>query len=132
MRRLPVLSHQLRLPETLPRFHVCSEAPGGRETVGAETAGSVPTKGGDVSLDYRQDLPWFTHEMAKVLGKPTNEHKGSYRYLTQRRLLLRIKGEVAELEKALEAGAKGKRVIAECCDVANFAMMLAANERRTP
>ena len=83
-----------------------------------------------MSLEYRQDLPWFAWQMALKLGESRNEAKGAYREMTVEELLDRIEDEVAELRLASGPGFSPADIANECVDVANFAMMLAAKVAR--
>ena len=59
-------------------------------------------------------------EKARAAGKNDNWRKMSYQWL-----LDALKKEAQELESALMNRAPAKDVIAECADVANFAMFIA-------
>lgn len=81
--------------------------------------------------EIRKELQWFSQEMETKLKK--NDHKGGWDKSTISWLLGRLKDEVKELEEVLneepetntEQLSKMQRTIAECADVANFAMMIA-------
>ena len=83
-----------------------------------------------MSLEWRHHLPWFQLEMAKKLGLPKNEAKGSYMAEKPEDLFLSFVTEAKELSEALSAdqpsSPNGPAIISECADVANFAMMIAA------
>ena len=70
----------------------------------------------------RETVHWFANEMEFQLIE--NDHKSGWRGLTNAWLLNRLRQEVGELERAV---IEGKNVIEEAADVANFAMMIAAN-----
>ena len=70
----------------------------------------------------RPEVAWFANEMERKLLN--NDAKGGWGHMTLKRLLSRLKQEVAELE--VEINKKGN-VIGEAADVANFAMMIADN-----
>lgn len=67
-------------------------------------------------------LAWFANAMQKELDN--NSHKGGWSSMSQQWLLRRLRQETKELERAI---AKGKNVVEEAADVANFAMMIADN-----
>jgi hypothetical protein len=70
----------------------------------------------------RPTVMWFANEMEGVLQ--SNDFKTGWNQLSQKMLLHRLKQEVKELERALE---KDMFIVIECCDIANFAMMIADN-----
>lgn len=70
----------------------------------------------------------FAAAMAERLD--ANSHKRGWRHLSAKRLLVRLRQEVGELERALESEAETvgeyvRRVTHEAADVANFAAMIA-------
>jgi len=71
----------------------------------------------------REEVRWFAEKMEEVLKE--NDHKGGEEALS---LFWMLQDEVRELEVALWY--KEGNVVKECCDVANFAMMIADKERR--
>lgn len=84
-----------------------------------------------MSTEWRHDLPWFQLEMAKKLGAEKNEAKPSYLHEGLGDLLWALDHEVNELKRALYGiDSSREEQIAECADIANFAMMFAANARR--
>jgi NTP pyrophosphatase (non-canonical NTP hydrolase) len=75
---------------------------------------------------YKPALDWFAGEMANKLATPKNVAKLHWTRLPLNDLLYYLREETEELREALlkyenEPG----EVISECCDVANFAMMIA-------
>ena len=71
----------------------------------------------------------FVGKMRDKLAIPKNQKKGDWRTCTVEELYEFLDNEMNELRKELklyEPGAKDfKNIISECCDVANFAMMIA-------
>jgi hypothetical protein len=76
-------------------------------------------------LKPRSEVRWFAKEMESTLKK--NDHKGGWQKETMEYLFNRLKEEVDELEPALYD--KYRKCIREAADVANFAMMIADNNR---
>ena len=70
----------------------------------------------------RYQLHWFANEMERQLEK--NDYKHGWSSCADNWLLNRLRQEMKELELALK---KGKGVVEEAADVANFAMMIADN-----
>ncbi len=68
----------------------------------------------------------FAAEMVAKLAE--NSHKAHWGTEANTRLLRRLREEVDELRDALIDG-HPREIIRECADVANFAMMIADNER---
>lgn len=73
----------------------------------------------------RTELLDFAREMQIKLNM--NSHKRGWDELTPRQCLYRMKQEMGELERAVESNKSKGDVVAECADVANFAMFLAHN-----
>ena len=69
-------------------------------------------------------LIWFAREMDKKLE--ANSHKSGWSDCTLQYLSMRLTQERKELANAIRQKNK-KRIIEECTDVANFAMMIAEN-----
>lgn len=70
-------------------------------------------------------LDWFRNEMHFKLSRPKNLVKGDPRNVCSIDDLFKaIEREMVELRGAI-AGGDARDVVSECCDVANFAMMLA-------
>ena len=59
-----------------------------------------------------------------------NDNKCGWVHLSPKWIINRIRQETKELEKAIKNKATKRRIISECADIANFAMMLADNIRR--
>ena len=81
-------------------------------------------------LRRRKEVHWFSGEMEQVLRD--NDYKGGWDHESNNFLFTQLVGEVFELHKArLEnlSSTDCVNVIKECCDVANFAMMIADNAR---
>ena len=85
-------------------------------------------------------LKWFWKKCRAKMAKPENQRKSSWRDMTLRQLMRRLKDETHELQLSLgdlkrypkdEAGIR-REVIAEATDVANFAMMIAGKARAHP
>lgn len=85
-------------------------------------------------ISRRREVQWFSCEMEAVLR--ANDHKGGWHGEDAGWLVERLREEVDELAKALDAHraelasreryvAKTATVIREAADVANFAMMIA-------
>lgn len=77
-------------------------------------------------MELRKSLQWFAEEMEEVLL--SNEYKGGWENARNIRLLDYLEKEVRELKAALIDGDKSD-ILNECCDVANFAMMIADNNK---
>ena len=84
----------------------------------------------------RQEVGTFAQDMERKLQK--HDHKRGWYRMTNAELIKRLKEEVAELEqelankealKGVGTPATSSLIINECADVANFAMMLADNNR---
>lgn len=77
----------------------------------------------------REPVAWFAREMEKKLRK--YDYRGGWDECTPGYLLNRLKEEVQELqEERARVPGDFDAEISECCDVANFAMMLADKARR--
>ena len=63
----------------------------------------------------------------EVILKDNDQFKAGWEYCSNSHLLRKLKTEVAELELALIDGDK-ENIKYECCDVANYAMMLFDNQ----
>jgi len=75
-------------------------------------------------------LKWFWKKCRAKLARPENQRKSSWRDMTFGELALRLDGECGELEIELNKGLNKAQIISECCDVANFAMMIADRARK--
>ncbi|MCK5347113.1 MAG: hypothetical protein KAR20_27075 [Candidatus Heimdallarchaeota archaeon] len=85
----------------------------------------------------RESVRWFAKEMEKVLKK--NDYKHGWSSCTRQYLFASLNSEIFELFSELKPleydtmnGAviiDSQKVIRECCDIANFAMMIADNQR---
>lgn len=67
----------------------------------------------------------FALEMERKLK--LNDHKGGWEDCPNDYLLKRIDEELVELKTVVESKKSRRRVINECADVANFAMMISDN-----
>lgn len=74
-------------------------------------------------IPIRAEVQAFAQDMERKLS--ANDHKQHWSTIPQDKLLRRLKQELRELERAMK---KGKNVVEEAADVANFAMMIADNE----
>jgi len=74
----------------------------------------------------RTSVKRFALNMETVLRE--NDHKFGWRDLSFSHLLIRIKGEIEELEDALINQNK-ENIVHECADIANFLMMIVDNVR---
>jgi len=70
----------------------------------------------------RREVRWFAERMERKLQQ--NDHKGGWNNDSFHALLRRMREEVDELESAQS---DQEKLIDECADVANFAMMIAEN-----
>jgi NTP pyrophosphatase (non-canonical NTP hydrolase) len=81
----------------------------------------------------REPLAWFAWQMAQQLD--VNDHKDGWGGMSASRLLVRLKQETKELERAIMGTTpmserrQWERIVEEAADVANFAMMIADNAR---
>lgn len=77
---------------------------------------------------------WFAAKMLEKLRRPKNAAKEGWQDMLTDELLSRLHEEVAELEDQIAFANVGERntdrIISECCDVADFAMMIADCARR--
>lgn len=83
----------------------------------------------------REALAWFAGEMERQLRE--NDHKPGWSDDSLRHLAERMRTELREVENIVDGRAvRGYAteqlltIIAECADVANFAMMVADNAKR--
>jgi len=83
-------------------------------------------------LTVNARLAWFVKQQRAKLGTRKNVAKGDWRKMEPQDIYTRIKDELKELKAVLEAAPLDPAaVISECCDVADFAMMLADRMRVT-
>ena len=78
--------------------------------------------------EMRAVVQWFGGRQMKKLMMPKNLSKGdraAWLAADENFLVSRLRDEVVELFAELIEGASPERVISECSDVANFALMLA-------
>lgn len=85
-------------------------------------------------MKLREELDFFSQEMEKILRQ--NDHKGGHSDCTDEQLYDSTLEELFELFRELRPDLSphfdidAEKVIKECCDVANFVMMIADNYRR--
>ena len=72
----------------------------------------------------RASVQWFAEEMERKLQR--NDHKSGWRGEALQYLSMRLTQERKEFADALASKDK-ERIISECADIANFAMMIADN-----
>ena len=76
-------------------------------------------------------VDWFAEQMKAKLREPRNEAKGGWREDPPSALRWRLLEEVSELNRAMNQPASSEEpidfdgIVSECCDVSNFAMMIA-------
>lgn len=70
----------------------------------------------------RPAVMWFAEMMEAKLAK--NDHKGGWNNCDLQYLSMRLTQERKELTEAIKSRNK-QRIIDECADIANFAMMIA-------
>lgn len=70
----------------------------------------------------RPAVMWFAERMEAKLAK--NDHKGGWNNCELQYLSMRLKQERKELTEAIKSK-DAQRIIDECADIANFAMMIA-------
>lgn len=71
----------------------------------------------------REPVRTFSYLMEKELRK--NDWKGGWDHNSVEALFIRLVEEVGEIAKAID---RGKGIVTECVDVANFCMMIADTE----
>lgn len=80
--------------------------------------------------EYREELEWFVSKMEAELSLSKNMAKSHWRDANLPWLIEQLLGEVVEMEHELCVG-KSEKVILECADIANRAMMIADFVRAT-
>jgi hypothetical protein len=86
-------------------------------------------------MKVRDSVKWFSEKMEKTLQE--NDYKGEWDMCDFEYLIDRLNDEVQEINELNEderldcdlSKSLAKKVIHECTDVANFAMMIADNLR---
>lgn len=97
-------------------------------------AGAVQALGG-APVMAREPVVWFAEQMEKKLAE--HDDSDSYGGCSDDWLLKRLREEAQELEDVLPGGkvpmskTRSEEIISEAADVANFAMMIADNARRS-
>lgn len=82
-------------------------------------------------MNEKKSVEWFAEQMLKKLNKNMDKKnwlKCSYEYL-----LCRLEEEVQELQELFlddKISYKHKKMIPECADIANFAMMIADKAKK--
>jgi len=89
------------------------------EKTNLETENPALSKG-DVTC--RNSVRWFAERMEAKLAK--NDHKGGWGGCELQYLSMRLTQERKELTDAIKSKDK-QRIIDECADIANFALMIA-------
>ena len=79
-----------------------------------------------MSLKFEREIDWFCGRMKKKMSNPKNLTKTHWSTIPVKVLLDYLQEEVRELQEAAELGTP-RQVLSECCDVANFVMMIADN-----
>jgi NTP pyrophosphatase (non-canonical NTP hydrolase) len=72
----------------------------------------------------RKEVETFAHAMEYKLG--LNDHKGGWEDMSNDDLFAKLRGEVDELQQAIEEG-NYINILLEAADVANYALMIAWN-----
>ena len=72
----------------------------------------------------RKALRMFAEKQEAILKE--NDYKNGWDNCSDRYLIVRALAEMAELHKAILSGGD---IVRECCDVANFMMMIADNNK---
>lgn len=81
----------------------------------------------------RPELQTFAELCEAKLATHDVTRGGEWKSMTVGTLLHRLIGEVGELHDAVyQDNPTSDSVVSECCDVANFAMMIASNVKRAP
>lgn len=75
-----------------------------------------------IQVELRKPLAEFAYSMEQVLKE--NDYKGGWSELSYPHLLARLDRERDELLLAIHDGLTAEEIKKECCDVANFAMMI--------
>jgi len=75
--------------------------------------------------EIREPVKWFAQQMEQQLK--ANDHKGGWDNCSMQYLLERLEEETHELT----ACSNEEQVIQECADIANFAMMIADQARKS-
>lgn len=70
-------------------------------------------------------VEWFAMLMKRKLMNPKNVNKGGWIHMSFQEMFNRLDDEYFELLTELETYKRPYEIIQECCDIANFAMMIA-------
>jgi len=73
-------------------------------------------------MKIRKEIEWFAEKMEKVLRK--NDDKGGWEDEAPEYLINQVKVNLSQLERL-----PTNRIIKCCVDIANYAMMIADNEK---
>lgn len=86
------------------------------------------------NFDFKgvDEINWFAHQMLQKLNIPRDQVKPDWDYLPIELLLTRLKAQMKLLEsehlRQVRLGITDNiAILKECCDVANYAMMIADN-----
>ena len=79
-------------------------------------------------MNRKDTLKWFAGKMLGKLDENTN--KLHWRFMSQDYLRASLGTQASKLEKELRIGGSRTEVIHRCANIANYAMMIADNERR--
>lgn len=82
-----------------------------------------------MSINFEHNIDWFAERMKIKMGKSKNLVKPHWNTIDQFELWERALEELEELRKVIMTN-QIENVIEECCDVANFCMMIADNHNR--
>jgi len=77
----------------------------------------------------RSEVAWFAEKMEEKLLE--NDRKSHWKGCSDKWLLNRLRQETGELKRAIGSKLDSEQVAREAADVANFAMMIADNARRS-
>ncbi len=84
-----------------------------------------------MSTKFSREIDWFAHAMKFKMREEKNLGKPHWKGLTMKKLLSRAHEELSvELTAAIVEKKDADSIISECCDVANFMMMIADNARK--
>lgn len=78
--------------------------------------------GNTEEIKVRNSVDWFAKQMERKLKK--NDHKGGWKRCELQYLSMRLTQERKELTEAI-ASKDTQKIIDECADIANFALMIA-------
>ena len=79
-------------------------------------------------MNRKDTVKWFSGKMLHKLDQNTN--KTHWRFMPQSYLLGRLDEQLGLLRRECKVGGSRTEAIAKCANIANYAMMIADNERR--